>query len=78
MSINTLDLKNVKIKPKMTNLLSPEDIEWKFIMSMGFSNYRHSKYVNEKYGLEMEQITKKLSDGFSFGKTKTYFFIIGQ
>lgn len=62
----------------MANLLCPEDIEWKFIMSMGFDDYHHSKSVNKKYGLEMEQITKKLADGFSFGKPKTYFFITGQ
>lgn len=60
------------------NLLAPEDIEWKFLMSMGFTDYHHSKSVNEKYGLEMEQITKKLADGIDFGKPKTYFYITGQ
>ena len=62
----------------MANLLCPEDIVWKFIMSMAFSDYHHAKMVNKEYGLECETITKKLSDGFSFGKAKVYYFITGQ
>ena len=62
----------------MANLLCPEDIVWKFIMSMAFSDHHHAKMVNKEYGLECETITKKLSDGFSFGKAKVYYFITGQ
>ena len=59
------------------NKLCPEDIEWSFIMSMGFIDHHHSKSINKKYGLEMEIITKKI-DGYSFGKGKVYYFITGQ
>jgi len=59
------------------NKLCPEDIEWSFIMSMGFTDHHHSKSINKKYGLEMEIITKKI-DGYSFGKGKVYYFITGQ
>jgi hypothetical protein len=61
----------------MANLLCPEDIDWKFIMSMAFVDFHHSKSVNEKYGLEMEVITKKIDD-YTFGKGKVYYFITGQ
>lgn len=60
------------------NVLSPEDIEWKFIYSLAMSDCHHAKMVNKKYVLECETITKKLSDGFSFGKAKVYYFITGQ
>jgi hypothetical protein len=59
------------------NLLCPEDIKWKFIMSMAFSDCHHSKSVNKEYGLEMEVITKK-TDDYTFGKGKVYYFITGQ
>jgi hypothetical protein len=61
----------------MSNLLSPEDIEWKFVMSMAYTDFHHSKSVNKKYGLEMEVITKKI-DYYTFGKAKVYYFITGQ
>lgn len=59
------------------NKLCPEDIDWKFLKSMGFTDMHHSKSINEKYGLEMEVITKKISD-YHFGKGKVYYFITGQ
>ncbi|WP_417444663.1 hypothetical protein [Joostella sp.] len=62
----------------MKNLLSPEDIRWEFISSLGFVDQHHAKYINKEFGLEMETITKKLSDGISFGKSKVYYFITGQ
>jgi hypothetical protein len=61
----------------MANILEPEDIEWRFISSMALSNIHHSKFINEKYGLEMEKITPKRSNG-DFGKAKLYYFITGQ
>jgi hypothetical protein len=60
------------------NLLCPEDIHWKFIMSMAFTDHHHAKMVNEEYGLECETITKKTKDGQSFCKAKVYYFITGQ
>lgn len=59
------------------NLLCPEDIEWKFVSTMGLSDCHYAKYVNEEYGLEMETVTKKL-DWYTFGKPKYYFFILEQ
>jgi hypothetical protein len=61
----------------MANLLCPEDIQWKFLMSMGFKDCHHSKSINKEYGLEMEVITKKIDDNH-FGKAKVYYFITGQ
>ncbi len=62
----------------MANLLEPEDIEWKFIMSMGFTTNHHAKYVNKKYGLECETISKISASTGHFLKPKTYYFITGQ
>jgi len=59
------------------NLLCPEDIRWKFITSMGFTDHHHSKSINEEFGLQMEVITKKIDDNH-FGKGKIYYFINGQ
>lgn len=59
------------------NQLEPEDIEWKFISSMGFTTHHHSKFIDDKFGLEMEKISNIKDDG-SFGKAKTYYFITGQ
>ena len=61
----------------MANLLCPEDIKWKFKMSMGLTDCHHSKSTNEEYGLEKEVITKKIDDNH-FGKGKVYYFITGQ
>ena len=62
----------------MTNLLQPEDIEWKFICSLAFTTHHHAKMVNKEFGLECEIITKKIDD-FTFSKKpKVYYFIIGQ
>lgn len=61
----------------MANKLEPEDIEWKFITSMGFSTAHHSKFINEEFGLEMEKISK-VKDNGQFGKPKIYYFITGQ
>ncbi len=61
----------------MANKLEPEDIKWRFISSMGFINYHHSKFINKEFGLEMEHITHKLND-FTFRKPKIYYFITGQ
>ena len=55
------------------NVLSPEDIEWKLITSMGLYNEHIQKYRNEQFGFQMEIYTKKKSD-FEFGKPKTYYF----
>ena len=60
------------------NKLYPEDIEWKFISSLAFADCHHARYTSKEFGLEMEVITKKLSDNFSFGSSKTYYFITGQ
>jgi len=60
------------------NKLCPEDIKWKFISSLGFVDCHHARYIDADFGLEMEVITKKLSDNFSFGSSKTYYFITGQ
>lgn len=59
------------------NYLTPEDIEFKFISSMGFTTYHHAKYLNLEFGIEKETITKKKSD-FQFGSSKTYYYITGQ
>ena len=60
------------------NKLCPEDIKWKFTSSLAFTDCHHTKYISKEFGLEMEVITKKLSDNLSFGSSKTYFFITGQ
>ncbi len=61
----------------MTNELEAEDIEWRFVHSMAFRTYHHSKFINEEYGLQMEQITNVKANS-EFGKAKTYYFISGQ
>ena len=59
------------------NKLCPEDIKWKFISSLGFTDCHHARYIDADFGLEMETITKKKND-YEFGNCKTYFFITGQ
>ena len=60
------------------NKLCPEDIKWKFISSLAFTDCHHAKYISKEFGLEMEIITKKLNNNFSFGIPKQYYFITGQ
>ena len=59
------------------NILESEDIEWLFITSMAFTNCHHSKFIDEQYGLEKEQIAYKRADG-NFRRPKTYYFITGH
>jgi len=59
------------------NKLCPEDIEWKFISSLAFTDCHHARYTSKEFGLEMETITKKKND-YEFGNCKIYYFITGQ
>lgn len=59
----------------MNNILLPEDIEWKFICSLGLGNEHCLKYRNEEYKIQWEQYTRKI-DEFKFSsKPKNYYFI---
>lgn len=58
------------------NKLTPDDIEWKFLCSLGMTTHHHTKSINKEYGLQREVITKKRGD-FDFGSSKTYYYING-
>ena len=60
------------------NKLDPEDIEWQFISSIGFTDCHHAKLINKEFGLECETITKTSKLTGDFLKPKVYYFITGQ
>lgn len=62
---------------KMKNKLCPEDIQFRFISSLGMASGHHISMIDDTYGIECEKISKVKFDG-SFGNPKTYYFIIGQ
>lgn len=58
------------------NKLTPEDIEWIFVSSLGMTEFHHIKSINKIFGLQKETITKRRGD-FDFGSSKTYYYING-
>ena len=57
------------------NQLTPEDIRFKFIHSLGMDDYHHALLRCDEYKIQCEKITPK--QGENFGKPRTYFFIDG-
>jgi len=58
----------------MSNLLEPEDIEWKYIKHVTMTTQSHTLFRDERYKIQLEQITNRDGHGW-VGKAKNYFFI---
>jgi len=61
----------------MKNKLDHADIDWRFIASMAFDTFHHSKFRCEKYGIQKEAITNRSKLTGNFLKPKVYYFIDG-
>lgn len=58
-------------------MLTRDNIDLKFIKSMGWANHHHAQYVDEKNGITAETITNKTKVG-GFAKPKHFYFINGD
>ncbi|MEL7248358.1 MAG: hypothetical protein AAFO03_08060 [Bacteroidota bacterium] len=56
-------------------ILVPEEILWKSIKRMAFSNCYHSLSRCEEYGIQRETITRRTNGGYGIGKSSTSYFI---
>ena len=51
------------------------DLQWRMVKSLNMSTYHHSLCVDERYGVQMETITRKTGGGYGTGKPDTSFYI---
>ena len=58
----------------MPNLLTPDDIEWKYVKHLTFTTESHYVLRDERFKIQCEKITKRDGHGKT-GSTKTYYFI---
>lgn len=56
-------------------MITQMDVKLVFLCSYGFSDGHISKYRDDINKISAETITPKKSDGFSFGKPKTTYYI---
>lgn len=56
-------------------MITRMDINLKFISSLRFSTGHIAKYRDDENKISAETVTPKLSDGFSFGKPNTLYYI---
>ena len=52
-----------------------EEIGWRLIKRMAYSNCYHSMHRCEKFGIQRETITRRTNGGYGIGKSSTSYFI---
>lgn len=58
----------------MANILTPEDVQWKYNKHITMTDHSHYEYRDNQFGISKEVLTKRDGHGWS-GSSKIYYFI---